>query len=46
MRNSKMISESLNNKIMENEKRMKKLKLQKELLPKYRQSFQTLTKIT
>ena len=46
MRNSKMISESLNNKIMENEKRMKKLRLQKELLPKYRQSFQTLTKIT
>ena len=31
---------------MKYEKRMKKLRLQKELLPKYRQSCQTLTKIT
>ena len=46
MRNNKMITESLNSKIIENEKRMKNLTLVKDYIPKYKHSFQSLNIIT
>ena len=46
MRNNKMITESLNSKIIENEKRMKNLTLVKDYIPKYKHSFQSLNIVT